>query len=299
MRKYTIRDFDKDFPDDDACLEWLVDFLNPDGVPCRKCLKETKHHKVTGRPAFVCDHCGSHVYPMADTIFEKSPTPLRLWFYAIFLMASTRCGISAKQVQRETGVTYKTAWRMCHIIRSMLEQDHGGMSGEVEVDETYVGGIRRGKRGRGAAGKHMVFGLAQRQGPVTAVHTDNAKRTTIFPIVDCCIEKGSTVYTDEFPAYLTVSKMGYKHSRVNHKAKQYVIGKAHTNTIEGFWSVLKRGVDGVYHHVSGKYLQRYVDEYAFRYNHREEDTPMFWLFLSRVLLCGERPCVVPRRSRVY
>jgi len=123
MKKYTIIDFNKDFPDDNACLEWLKNYLYPDGIVCKQCGIVTTHHKVSKRQCYACDRCGSHVYPMVGTIFEKSVTPLKLWFYAIFLISSTRCGISAKQLQRELGVTYKTAWRMFHAIRLLLQED--------------------------------------------------------------------------------------------------------------------------------------------------------------------------------
>ena len=123
MKKYTIRHFDAQFPNDDACLEWLKNNRWPDGITCPTCERVTKHHKVTGRPVYACDSCGHHVSPMAGTIMAKSSTPLRSWFYAMYLMASTRCGISAKQLERELGVTYKTAWRIFKQIRSMLAED--------------------------------------------------------------------------------------------------------------------------------------------------------------------------------
>src|SRR5712691_5914565 len=140
MRRYTIKDFEKQFPDDAACLEWLKDYLYPDGIHCKRCDRVTLHHRANTRPSYCCDRCGNHVHPMAGTIYEKSSTPLRLWFYAIFLMASTRCGISAKQLERELGVTYKTAWRMFKQIRSMLAENRGPLTGEVEIDEAYIGG---------------------------------------------------------------------------------------------------------------------------------------------------------------
>ncbi len=123
MLPYTLKDFQKQFPNDATCLEWLKNRLYPEGIYCETCEAVTKHHRVKSRPSYSCDHCGHHVHPTADTIFHKSPTPLSTWFYAVYLMASTRCGISAKQIQRETGVTYKTAWRMFKQIRSMLTDD--------------------------------------------------------------------------------------------------------------------------------------------------------------------------------
>jgi transposase len=207
QQKYTIRDFDRDFPDDDACLEWLKDYRWPEGITCKNCQRVTKHHKITGRPAYACDFCGNHVYPMAGTILEHSSTQLRLWFHAIFLMASTRCGISAKQLQRETGVTYKTAWRMFKQIRSMLNEDVMNLLGEVEVDESYYGGRRRGKRGRGAAGKTIIMGVVERQGKVATQVVSNVQANTLLPIVKEKVLPDSLVYTDELPSYNQLSQM--------------------------------------------------------------------------------------------
>lgn len=142
MQKYTIKHFKKDFPNDAACLEWLKNYRWPNGIFCEPCGKVTKHHLIESRKSYSCQECGHHVHPTAGTIFHKSSTPLTSWFHAIFLMASTRCGISAKQVEREVGVTYKTAWRMCKLIRERL-CDKGGDpfssdKGDVEVDETHV-----------------------------------------------------------------------------------------------------------------------------------------------------------------
>jgi transposase-like protein len=129
MKKYTIRDLQRDFPTDEACMDWLVDFLYPNGIHCPICERVTKHHRVKTRTSYSCDRCGHHEHPMAGTIFENTRTPLRSWFHAIFLMASTRCGISAKQLEREIGVTYKTAWRMFTQIRKLLEEDGGPARG--------------------------------------------------------------------------------------------------------------------------------------------------------------------------
>lgn len=137
---YTIADFNRDYPDEDAALQTIVDMVYPDGITCRKCGIVRPHSKLTGRKAYSCNYCGTHVYPLAGTIFEKSTTPLKSWFYAMFLMASTRCGISAKQLERELGVTYKTAWRMFTQIRKLMAEDDGPLQGEVEVDETFIGG---------------------------------------------------------------------------------------------------------------------------------------------------------------
>lgn len=287
MKHYTIRDFEREFPDDAACLEWLMRRrypTHPGGVFCTKCQKVTKHHRVVSRHSYSCDECGHHVHPTANTIFHKSPTPLRLWFYAVYQMASTRCGISAKQIQRETGVTYKTAWRMFTQIRKLLQEEASAVSGHVEIDETYVGGKRHdGKRGRPGpdSNKTPVVGIAQRKGRVVAVVTKDVKANSLMPIIGSHVLPKTTVYTDELLSYNRLPRMGYNHKRIHHQAKVYVMGDIHTNTVEGFWSLLKRGISGVYHSVSAKQLQSYVDEYAFRYNHRNDTRPMFSTILSR------------------
>src|SRR5205085_5693985 len=185
MQKYTRKDFERDFPTDDVCLEWLKNYLYPEGIFCEKCERVTKHHKVASRQSYSCDYCGHHVHPTADTIYHKSSTPLRLWFLAIYIMASTRCGISAKQLERELGVTYKTAWRMFKQIRSMLSEDREPLSGKIEVDETYVGGRPRYKgqykRGRGSDNKTIVAGMVERDGAVVARVVENVRADTLVP----------------------------------------------------------------------------------------------------------------------
>lgn len=284
MIKYTIKDFNKEFPTDDVCLDWIKNHRWPEGVTCPECDRITKHHRVTGRACYACDYCGHQVFPLADTIFHKSSTSLRTWFHAIFLMASTRCGISAKQIERETGVTYKTAWRMFKQIRSLLDNDSDTMfTGSVEADETYVGGKSHdGVRGRGASGKTIVAGVVERDGGVNVEVVPNVKAKTLMPLIINTVEAGTTIYTDDMPSYNGLSRMGYDHKVIAHYAKIYVEDDIHTGTIDGFWSLLKRGIDGVYHSVSPKYLQHYVDEYSFRYNHRKDEKPMFKSFLDRI-----------------
>lgn len=286
MKKYTIKSFDAQFPDDDACLEWLKQNRWPNGITCETCQRVTKYYRVTGRPAYACEFCGKMVSPMAGTIMEKSTTSLRSWFHAMFLMASTRCGISAKQLERELGVTYKTAWRIFTQIRSMLTEDVVLGRQSVEADETYVGGVRRGKRGRGAEGKTVVFGMVQRKGQVIAKVVADVKAQTLLPVIREKVLDRSVVYTDELLSYDALGRMGYDHRRIHHASKVYVMGDVHTNTIEGFWSLVKRGISGVNHAVSGKYLQSYLNEYAFRYNRREQEEPMFDSFLAQVVKGG-------------
>jgi transposase-like protein len=163
-----------------------------------------------------------------------------------------------------------------------MEQVPGVFDGIVEADETYVGGIRPGTRGRGAKGKTPIVGIVKRQGGVRAVVVTDCKASTVMPLIRANLKIGTELMTDKFPSYHKAEKMGYKHETVDHGAKEYVRGKVHTNTIEGFWSQLKRSIDGTYHSVSPKHLQKYVDEFAWRYNLRASDVPLFPILLSRV-----------------
>lgn len=296
MTKFTLKNFQEMFPDDAACLDYIRSEWFPEVIECPTCEKPAKFYRITTRKVYGCEFCGHQISPTANTIFHKSPTPLTLWFYVIYLMAQTRGGISAKQIQRETGVTYKTAWRMCKQVRSMLGEDFDKMNGEVEVDESYFGGEEKNKhaskrtannQGRSTKTKTAVFGMVQRGGKLEVRKVANSKRKTIMPIVAENIEKGTQVYSDEFNVYNALPEMGYEHEAVSHAEKIYVKGNAHTNNIEGFWSQSKNGIRGVYHAVSAKYLQNYLDEYAFRYNHRDDITPMFLTFLSRVKPSGK------------
>src|SRR5687768_9847250 len=214
--EYTLMDFMREFPDDATCLEhlWRTRFA-PDGehAMCPKCAVERsfkRYETAQQRQSWTCTACGHHLHPLAGTIFEKSSTSLHLWFYAMYLMTSTRCGISAKQLERELGVTYKTAWRMAHLIRTkLMAQDAEPMDGPVEMDETYVGGKRRlynGRKGSGRPGegdpqKTAVFGIVQRGGRVFATPVASVKGATLLPHVIERVLPGSTVYTDELKSY--------------------------------------------------------------------------------------------------
>jgi transposase len=289
--RMTYTEFVDLFPDNTACLDYLKDKFYADGSRCPKCKRETKFHRIKGRSAYSCQYCGHHVYPTAGTIFHKSTVSLHLWFYAIFLMSSTRCGMAAKQLEREIGVTYKTAHRMFKKIRHMLIDDNDGspfLGGEVEADETYVGARRRGRRGRPAEGddtKTPVFAMVERNGKVRARVVPNAQRTTLLPIVKDNVEPGSTVYTDEMRSYALLAREGFTHRTIAHSLDMYVVGDIHTNTVEGYFGLIKGGLNGVYRGAVRRHLlQSYLDEYSFRYNHRHtvNPRPMFWNFLDRV-----------------
>lgn len=266
----NIQDFNKQFRDNKACLEWL--FRERYGKPkCPKCGKINRYHRQGESSHFICA-CGAHqLSPKKDTIFEKSDTDLFKWFFALYLFSVSKNGVSAKELQRQLKVTYKCAWRIGAQIRKLFAEYNLALSGEVEADETYIGGRRRGKRGRGADGKTVVFGTVQRKGKIKAVVVGNVKAKTLLPIIQGNVQRGARLITDEMPSYRRVKSLGYMHGSVRHAMKEYVRGTLHTNNIEGFWSQLKRSINGTYHAVSPKHLQSYVDEFSYRYNRRQSE----------------------------
>ncbi|MFZ0168577.1 MAG: IS1595 family transposase [Candidatus Dormiibacterota bacterium] len=292
--RFSRVEFNQMFPDNDACLEWLWrNYYSADGLHayCPKCDRERRFHRVATRQSYSCASCGRHVHPTAGTIFHKSSTDLRMWFEAIFLMASTRCGVSAKQLERDLGVTYKTAWRMFHKIRNeLMPQGSDPMTGEVELDEAYFGGRPRlgdirsfQEAALWAEQKAKVFGMAERQGQVAAVVVPSVKTPVLMEHVKARVLPEAVIYTDEARQYqYGIKRAGYQHKRIHHAAHVYVDGDTHTQTIEGFWSLVKRGIGGSHHAVSAKYLQGYLNEYVWRYNHRRDPRAMFFGILENV-----------------
>jgi len=279
MERFTIKDFNAQYPDDDACLAAI--FTNRYGAlrRCPGCEKRTTFYRVKERKCYACQYCGYQLHPLADTIFHKSDTPLKSWFYAIYLFANSKNGVSAKELERQLGVTYKTAWRMAKQIRLLFKLSAHKLSKTVEMDDTYIGGIRPGKRGRGAAGKTIVLGAVQREGRIAASVVHNLSAETVRPFIEQHVKPGTALMTDEFTTYRKTRK-GYGHRTINHSSGTYVRGTVHTNTIEGFWSQLKRSLSGTYHAVSPKYLQQYVNEFAYRYSKRDWPTSLFFPMLA-------------------
>jgi transposase len=286
--KYTIRQFRDEFPNDEACLARIMELRYGNEPICHDCGKSTHFHPITGRRAFACQWCGHHVYPCVGTIFEKSSTPLTLWFHAMYLMTSTRNGVAAKELERQLGVTYKCAWRMAKQIRALMGERNklsGPLSGHVEVDETYIGGAVKGK-GRGAlagGNKTIVLGMLQRDGQIKAKIVPDVKRRTLRPEIKENILPGSTISTDELRSYAVLGEHGYQHGQVVHSKEQWVNGIHHVNGTENFWKHLKGAIRSTHIHVSRKYLQNYVEEFAFRFNNRKEPATMFYRMLSHLV----------------
>jgi len=272
----TIQAFNRRFPDDDTCLNHLMRVRYGERLTCFKCQKQATYYRVKERRCFTCEHCGYQVYPTAGTPFESTRTPLRDWFFVMYLFTTSRNGVAAKEVQRQLGVTYKTAWRMCNLIRKYMgyvDGDYpiGGPGKTVEADETFIGG--RDLDGA-PDDKAIVLGIVERGGDVLTRHVLGRTHADLVPHVARYVKVGSKVYTDEHVGYNALG-MKYEHDAVNHSAKEYVRGDVHTNTIEAFWANVKRGIRGTYVHVSKKHLQTYLREFEYRHNLRRTPYLMF------------------------
>jgi predicted RNA-binding Zn-ribbon protein involved in translation (DUF1610 family)/transposase-like protein len=286
MAKYTFNQFRTEYPDDAACLAKLME-INHGGteITCPGCgVERAKFHPMSKRRAYACQECGHHIYPAADTIFHKSSTALNKWFFAMYLMTSTRHGVAAKELERQLGVTYKTAWRMAHELRKLMASadDHfgGPMGGHVEIDETHVGGVRKAHE---PENKTIVFGMLQRDGRLLAAPIPDVTMYTVEGIINENIPEGTTISTDEHRAYSGL-KHAYDHGTVNHSEKEYVRGQHHVNSLESHWSLFKRAVRGTHVHISAKHSWKYVSEFSYRRNMRHSHSAMFNLLVEAFAL---------------
>lgn len=277
-KSMTLKKFQSLYPSDEACLAHIFRVRYGDEPVCPKCGQINTFHRLSKLPAFTCN-CGHHIHPMAGTPFERTRTPLTTWFHVMFLFTSSRNGVSAKEVQRQTGVTYKTAWRMCDEIRKYMGWVDGdrplGGSGPgspvVEADKMFVGGYDK----RGEDDKAIVLGMIEREGEIITRVINNRGGYTVGRNVAEWVKPGSTVYTDSAAAFWYLHKHhGFNHETVNHRKGEYARGDVHTNSIEGFWANVKRSIAGTHVWVSKKHLQTYLREFEYRHNLRKSPEKM-------------------------
>lgn len=270
------------FHDEKSAVQFLESILWPEGPVCPKCGSVAQHYVIKSIRIGLrdCRDCRKQFTVKIGTVFESSHVPLHKWLQAAFIMASSKKGQSSHQIHRALDVTYKTAWFMTHRLREAMKPSNqaqlGGLGKIVEADETYVGGKEKNKHakdrlkaGRGAVGKQAVLSLVERGGKVRSTHVDNVKADTLRPILNEQLSADTHLMTDDARHYLPIGGDYVAHDRVNHSTGEYVRGGAHTNTIEGYFSIFKRGMTGVYQHCSAKHLRRYLAEFDFRYNNRE------------------------------
>ena len=262
--------FDK-FNTDEKCRDYLEDLRWPDGVSCLRC-KSDVVSELDGRDQWYCSSCHYHFSVTAGTIMHDSHLPLRKWFAATYLMCTSKKGISALQLQGTLDVAYRTAWYLCHRIREAMGNDKlegPTLFGVVEVDETLVGGKRRGS-GRGYRGnKTWVAGAIQRGGQIRLARIPNIRKTTLHKFVASTIrDEAEAIYTDELRSYIGIEDDDTRHETVNHSAGEWGVGDVHTNSIESVWSLFKRSLMGAFHKVSTKHLDRYLEELEWRFNNR-------------------------------
>lgn len=282
----TLAQFFQRFPNDEACLQHLFEVRFGQGFACPSCERPSKWFRIKAERAYSCQWCGHHLHPTVGTPFEKTRTPLQSWFYAIFLFTTTRNGVAAKELQRQLGVTYKTAWRMADLIRKhMADVDGnemiGGEGKEVEIDETLIGGATTGGgRGNYRSNKAVVLGMVERGGDIVTAVVPNTKRASLLPAITANVRAGTLVHTDQNHSYRVLPEHGYDHEKVNHANEEWVRGNTHVQTIEGFWSQLKRSINGTHIHVSGKHLWKYAKEAEYRFNRRNRPETMLPELLS-------------------
>jgi transposase-like protein len=286
----TYKQFLSQFPDDNACLEHLMRTRYGDRHDCGGCGKSAHYYRAKKRQAYACEYCGYQVYPKAGTPFEKSRTSLHSWFFAMHLFCASRNGVSAKELERQLGVTYKTAWRMARLIRTYMGEVDGegplGGTGNriVEADKAFIGG----KDKRGHDDKTIVLGMVERDGELVTRVIPNRREFTVTDEMTEVIRQGAQVATDEGLPFRNLVEYGFHHGTVNHSKGEYVRGDIHTNTIEGFWNLFKGAYRGTYVHVSPKYLDLYLGEFEYRWNLRKSPHLMLPILLQAFARPGRR-----------
>lgn len=268
-KEYSLAQFNAEFPDDDACLDFLFKQRFA-GVPCcPKCgVVAAKFYRVLGRRCYACMHCRHQLYPTAGTVMHRSTTSLKVWFTAIYLIAVSKNNVSALELQRHLGVTYKCAWAMAHRIRiAMMEGETSPLTGIVEADEAYIGGRRRSSNR--FKNKTPLLGVVERGGRVRIEVADSATATTAMPFLKANVAVGSVLHTDESGIYNRAHRI-YNHHKVKHSDYEFVRESDYTNTIEGVWGLLKPAWRGTHRSVSRQYMQFYANEFVWKYNRRDE-----------------------------
>ena len=268
----TIVELLKMFPDDSAAEKWFEEQRWPNGPVCPTCGSDNHAHTTHKTMRYRCKDCRQFFSVKKGSIMEGSNIKLQHWAIAIYMVATGLKGVSSLKLHRELGITQKSAWFMLQRIRETFDTGHLVLQGEIEIDETYIGGKKKkGTPGRGMVGKAPVVGAKQRQGKIVARPVKNTKQKTLSEFVSINVDPDATVYTDNYSGYWPLRKK-YNHQVVKHSVSEFVRDQAHTNGIESFWSLLKRGYHGTHHHFSEKHLNRYVQEFAGRFNIRELDT---------------------------
>lgn len=291
VQAFSVREFFARFPNDEACLEHIMSVRYGLRHTCRKCgVVDASFHRLAKRPAYACAHCGDHVYPCAGTVFQDSRTPLTVWFYAIYLFVTTRHGVSGKELQRQLGVTYKTAYRIGMQIRKLMGNvdEFVALKGHVELDETFVGGKISRKKGKPGSNKTIVMGLRERGGPMVTEIIPDVSRATLRKVVLENVQPKTIVSTDEARGYGLLTGDDYQHGTVNHNKDEWAKTdpetgvRHHVAHVESFWRMFKMSVKSTHIHVSAKHMQTYLDEFTFRSNHRQMRNAMFDLLIGAV-----------------